>query len=128
MSSRLWCSCLGCPCARDPAQQGPQFVAAGGLALALVAVPVQFVAGDLAPSKSIALADKGGVPNDRSNDKGNNGNNGNNGDNGDNGDPGPGADHESGKSNSGPGNGPEPDAGHDDHDPGNSEGRNRGRD
>ncbi len=38
-------------------------VAAGGLALALVAVPVQFESGDLLPSKSIALADKGGNPN-----------------------------------------------------------------
>ncbi len=38
-------------------------VATGGLALALVAVPVQFESGDLLPSKSIALADKGGNPN-----------------------------------------------------------------
>ncbi len=38
-------------------------VVAGGLALALVAVPVQFESGDLLPSKSIALADKGGNPN-----------------------------------------------------------------
>ncbi len=38
-------------------------VAAGGLALALVAVPVQFESGDLLPSKSFALADKGGNPN-----------------------------------------------------------------
>ncbi len=38
-------------------------VAAGGLALALVAVPVQFESGDLMRSKSIALAVKGGIPN-----------------------------------------------------------------
>ncbi len=38
-------------------------VAASGLALALVAVPVQFESGDLLPSKSFALADKGGNPN-----------------------------------------------------------------
>ncbi len=42
-------------------------VAAGGLALALVAVPVQFESGDLMPSKSIALADKGGNSGDQSN-------------------------------------------------------------
>ncbi len=42
-------------------------VAAGGLALALVAVPVQFESGDLMPSKSIALADKGGNSGDHSN-------------------------------------------------------------
>ncbi len=35
-------------------------VAAGGLAVALVVAPVQFESGELLPSKSIALADKGG--------------------------------------------------------------------
>ena len=53
-------------------------VAAGGLALALVAVPVQFESGDLLPSKSIAWADKGGNPNGgNSGDHGNAGGGGN---------------------------------------------------
>ncbi len=38
-------------------------VAAGGLAVALVVAPVQFESGDLLPSKSTALADKGGEAN-----------------------------------------------------------------
>ncbi len=49
-------------------------VAAGGLALALVAVPVHFESGDLMPSKSIALADKGGNSGDHSNAGGGGGN------------------------------------------------------